>query len=94
MSIRSVQIGIIFLGLGVLLGHVNAGSVLGTYWPIDAKVIFSDGIWLGYFIGYIIAHLNRWRGRWMAYLSMVGFGILILTNITIVFIKDTFHQFH
>jgi ABC-type transport system involved in cytochrome c biogenesis permease subunit len=89
-----VQIGIISLGLGVVLGHVHAGNVLGTYWPIDAKVIFSDGIWLGYFIGYIIAHLNRWRGRWMAYLSMVGFGILVLANITIIFIKDTFHQFH
>jgi ABC-type transport system involved in cytochrome c biogenesis permease subunit len=93
MSIRSVQVGIISLGLGILLGHLHAGNVLGTHWPWDAKVIFSDGIWLGYFTGYIIAQLRRWRGRWMAYLSMVGFGILILTNVTIIFIQDTFHQF-
>jgi ABC-type uncharacterized transport system permease subunit len=94
MSIRSVLIGVIFLGLGISLGHLCAGEVFGTYWPKDAKVIFTDIIWLGYFIGYIIAQLNKWRGRWMAYLSMAGFGILVLANITIVFIENTFHQFH
>lgn len=93
MSIRSVQIGIIALGLGILFGHLHSGDVLGTYWPWDTKVIFSDGIWLGYFAGYVIAQAFNWRGKWMAYLSIVGFAILVLTNVTIIFIKDTFHQF-
>jgi len=93
MSIRSVQIGIITLGLGIILGHLQAGAFLGTYWPMDAKVIFSNIIWIGYFVGYIIAQLNKWRGRWMAYLSMVGFVIFVLANITFIFIQNTFHQF-
>jgi ABC-type uncharacterized transport system permease subunit len=93
MSIRSVQIGIISLGLGIILGHLHAGDALDTYWPNDAKVIFSNIIWFGYFIGYIVAQLKNWRGRWMAYLSMVGFGIFIIANITIIFIENTFHQF-
>jgi ABC-type uncharacterized transport system permease subunit len=93
MSIRSVQIGIITLGLGILVGHLHAWDVLGTYWPIDAKVIYNNIIWFGYFIGFIIAQIYKWRGRWMAYLAMVGFGILIFTNIMIIFIDSTFHQF-
>jgi len=93
MSIHSVQIGIITLGLGIFVGHLHAGDVLDTYWPIDPKVIYNNIIWFGYFVGFIIAQIYKWRGRWMAYLAMVGFGILIFTNIMIVFIDSTFHQF-
>lgn len=93
MSIRSVLIGIVALGLGILLGHLHAGKYLGTYWPVDAKVIYSNIIWFGYFAGYIFAHLKNWRGRWMAYLSILGFAILILANMSIFFIQNTFHNF-
>ena len=93
MSIRSVQIGILTLGLGIFLGHLHAGNTLGTYWPIDAKVIFSNVIWFGYFTGYIIAQLYKWRGKWMAYISIIGFALLILANISILFIENTFHNF-
>jgi ABC-type uncharacterized transport system permease subunit len=93
LSIRSVQIGIITLGLGILAGHIHAGDALGTYWPIDEKVIYNNIIWFGYFVGFIITQVYKWRGRWMAYIAMVGFGILIFTNILIIFIDNTFHQF-
>jgi len=33
------------------------------------------------------------RGKWMAYLAMFGFGILIRATIMIIFIDNTFHQF-
>jgi ABC-type uncharacterized transport system permease subunit len=93
LSIRSVQIGVITLGLGILVGHLQAKQVLGSYWPMDPKVIYNNLIWFGYFLGLVIAQIFRWRGRWMAYLAMVGFGILIFTNIMIIFIDSTFHQF-
>ena len=93
MSIRSVQIGIIFLGLGLLLGHLRALDILGTFMPADYKVIFTDLIWVAYVLAYLISQLRKWRGRWMAYLSMSGFGILIFANIMILFIENSFHQF-
>jgi ABC-type uncharacterized transport system permease subunit len=74
LSIRAVQIGIITLGLGILAGHFQAKEVLGTYWPIDPKVIYNNIIWFCYFLGLVIAQIFKWRGRWMAYLAMVGFG--------------------
>jgi len=93
LSIKSIQIGIISLGLGILIGHMRAGELLGTFFPMDTKVILSNLIWFGYFTGYIIAQLNNWRGRWMAYLAIIGFGIFIIANIMIIFIENTFHQF-
>jgi len=93
LSIHSVQIGIITLGLGILVGHLQAKQILGTYWPMDPKVIYNNIIWLAYFIGLFIAQLFKWRGKWMAYLAMVGFAILVFTNAMIVFIDKTFHQF-
>lgn len=93
ISINSVRIGIISLGLGILIGHLRAGYLFDTFWPLDVKVIFSDIIWFGYITGYLIAQLNKWRGRWMAYLSMAGFAIFILVNVLIIFIDNTFHRF-
>lgn len=93
LSIRSIQIGIITLGLGILVGHLQAKQMLGTYWPMDPKVIYNNIIWFAYFLGLMIAQFYRWRGRWMAYIAMLGFGILIIANIMIIFIKNTFHQF-
>lgn len=93
LSIHTIQIGIITLGLGIFVGHLLSKQLLGTYWPMDPKVIYNNVIWFAYFLGLIIAQLYKWRGRWMAYLAMLGFGILIFTNIMIIFIKDTFHQF-
>jgi len=93
MSIRSVKIGILTLGLGIIVGHLVAGDVIGSYWPVDAKVIYNNIIWFGYFIGFLFAQIFNWRGRWMAYLSIVGFIIFILANISLLFIQNTFHQF-
>ncbi len=93
MSIRSIQIGIITLGIGLFLGHLRAGDVLGSYWPLDAKVLFSDLIWFAYALGYVIAQMRKWRGKWMAYLCLTGFAVLVLANVTILFIENTFHQF-
>ncbi len=93
LSIRSVQIGIILLGLGILLGHLRAGVLLQSYWPADPKVFLTDMIWIIYISGYSIAQIKKWRGRWMAYLSLTSFLLLILVNISVSFLLDSFHHF-
>lgn len=94
MSIRSVKIGIILLGLGLLVGHFRAYDFFNTYWPLDPKVIISDVIWICYFSGFFISQIFKWRGRWMAYLSLSGFFILLIANILLKLLSDTFHQFN
>ncbi|MEJ2052333.1 MAG: cytochrome c biogenesis protein CcsA [Calditrichaceae bacterium] len=93
MSIRSVAIGIILLGLGIMHGHIQAHRVFGTYFPMDPKVLLSDAIWAFYFFGYLLSRIMKWRGRWMANLAISGFFVLLIVSGIIMFLKDSFHRF-
>ncbi|NIO00787.1 MAG: hypothetical protein GTO42_01395 [Candidatus Latescibacteria bacterium] len=94
MSIRSVAIGVILLGVGIFMGHVQASRVLGSFWFADPKVIISDIIWLSYFTSYALARAMKWRGRWMAYLSLSGFLILMTSGVIVFTLTETFHKFY
>ncbi|MCK5620211.1 MAG: cytochrome c biogenesis protein CcsA [Candidatus Krumholzibacteria bacterium] len=93
MSIRSVLIGIVLTGCGLMLGHYQTHQVFDKIWLSDPKVIVSDLVWLFYVLGYIGARVFRWRGRWMAYLSLSGFTALMLGGVIVVFFADSFHEF-
>ena len=94
LSIRSISIGIIILGIGIFLGHLRAYDIFGSFWLKDPKIILTDFIWFIYFLGYLMFRIRNWRGRWMAYLSVAGFIVLFVVNISLIFIIKTFHEFH
>lgn len=94
MSIRSVALGVITLGLGIVLGHLETARVFGSSWIPDPKVIITDVIWALYSISYILARAFRWRGRWMAYLSLSGFLVLMTSGILVYVVSGTFHKFN
>jgi ABC-type uncharacterized transport system permease subunit len=93
MSIRSVLIGILTMGIGLFLGHLQTHQAFGSFWMSDPKVIVTDIIWLAYVIGYAGARLFRWRGRRMAYMALSGFAVLTLGGIIIVLVAESFHEF-
>ncbi len=94
MGIRSVIIGIVLLGAGILLGHFQALKMIGDFWPNDIKVIISDAVWIIYLGGFIISKLLKWRGKRMAYVSLIGYIILIIGGGIIIFMSETFHKFN
>jgi ABC-type uncharacterized transport system permease subunit len=94
MSIRSVTIGIVLLGLGILLGHFQALKVLGEFWPNDIKVIVSDAVCLIYLIGVIVIRKLNWRGERMAYFAISSFVILIIGGFLVIYLSESFHQFY
>ncbi len=93
MSIRSVLIGILTMGAGIFLGHLQTSQTFGKFFLTDPKVVVTDIIWLAYFFGYIGARLFRWRGRRMAYLALSGFTVLTLGGIIVVVLAESFHEF-
>jgi ABC-type uncharacterized transport system permease subunit len=93
MSIRSVLIGILTMGGGIFLGHLQTSQAFGKFWLTDPKVVVTDVIWLAYFLGYVGARLFRWRGRRMAYLALSGFTVLTLGGIVVVIFAESFHEF-
>jgi HemX protein len=94
LSIRSITIGIVALGIGLLLGHFRSSAVFGSFWLNDPKVVFSDILWVCYLTGYLLSKIAKWRGRWMAFLSLSGFLLLLVVNFSLFFILNTFHQFN
>lgn len=94
MSIHSVVLGIIFLGIGILIGHGQAEKVLGTFWPKDLKVIVTDVIWLFYFIGFYLTTILKWRGKWMAFLALFGFILLTVGGALTLLVTESFHKFY
>ena len=93
MSIQSAFMGIVLLGIGLLLGHIQAEAIMGEFWPNDIKVIATDIIWLIYLSGYIMAQVLRLHGKKMAYLSITGYFILVVGGFLIVYLTETFHEF-
>lgn len=93
MSIRSVIIGIVLLGIGVLLGHFQAKKLIGDFWPNDPKVIVTDVIWLLYIIFYVVSKNLHWNGKKMAWLSVWGFVILIFSGGMAIYFSESFHRF-
>lgn len=94
MSIRSVQIGIILLGIGIFHGHLRSQEMIGYFWPNDLKIYISDAIWVIYAVGLLVTTVKNWRGIKMAVLSIAVFIILVVSNVLMHFYSDTFHQFY
>ncbi len=93
MSIHTVVIGIIFLGLGILNGHFQTYQKLGSFWLPDVKIILLDSLWLIYLIGYFSSRLMKWYGRRMAWLSLLTFLILLVGGMVVLNFSNSFHRF-
>ncbi len=94
MSKRAVLIGIILMGIGILLGHFQTQQVFGKFFIMDPKVIITDIIWVLYLLGYTGAHLRKWSGRLMAYMSIAGFVVLLVGFIIVLGVGKSFHEFY
>jgi cytochrome c-type biogenesis protein CcsB len=74
-----VMFGFLFLCAGIITGAVWANSAWGRYWGWDPKETWSLITWFVY-AGLLHARLMRgWRGRRIAYLSIIGFGAVLFT---------------
>lgn len=94
MSIRSVIIGIVLLGIGILLGHRQAYKLIGSYWPNDIKVVLTDTIWVAYLAGFLLSRKLKWRGDKNAYLSLSIYIILVIGGAVVLYLTESFHQFN
>ena len=93
MSIRSVVLGIVFMTFGIILGHMHANKLFGSFWISDPKVILTDLVVLAYLFSYILSRFFHWRGRVMAIFSLAGFFALMLVGFLVVTLSNSFHRF-
>jgi ABC-type transport system involved in cytochrome c biogenesis permease subunit len=76
---RSVALGFPWLTLGILTGAIWAQNAWGRYWGWDPKETWALITWLWYLLVLHLRPLPGWRGRRLAALVLVGFGMALFT---------------
>lgn len=71
--------GFPWLTLGILTGAIWAQDAWGRYWGWDPKETWALVTWLWYLMLLHLRGLRRWRGQRMAWLTLVGFVLILFT---------------
>jgi cytochrome c-type biogenesis protein CcsB len=79
MMERSVALGLPWLTLGILTGGIWAQKAWGRYWGWDPKETWSLITWLWFLLVFHLRPLPAWRGRRLACVVIVGFGLVVFT---------------
>jgi cytochrome c-type biogenesis protein CcsB len=74
-----IVFGFLFLTAGIITGAVWANSAWGRYWGWDPKETWSLITWFVYALLLHARMMRGWRGRRIAYLSILGFGAVLFT---------------
>jgi len=74
-----VMFGFLFLSAGIITGAVWANSAWGRYWGWDPKETWSLITWFVYATLLHARMMRGWRGRRIAWLSVLGFGAVLFT---------------
>jgi cytochrome c-type biogenesis protein CcsB len=93
MNYRSIIIGFPMLTVGIITGAAWASYAWGSYWSWDPKETWSLITWLIY-AAFLHARVTRdWRGKKMAFLSMVGFLAVLFTYFGVSYILAGLHSY-
>ena len=86
---RSVTLGFPWLTLGILTGAIWAQNAWGRYWGWDPKETWALVTWFWYLMILHLSPLPRWRGRRLAGLVVVGFGVVLFTFVGVPWLVRT-----
>jgi cytochrome c-type biogenesis protein CcsB len=83
--------GFTLLTVGLVTGIVYAKSVWGRFWSWDPKEVWSAVTWLFYAILLHERLAVGWRGRRAAWMSLIGFAVMIFTFLGVNFLLKGHH---
>ena len=90
---KTIAIGFLLLGVGIITGAVWANYAWGSYWSWDPKETWSLITWFIY-AAFLHARLTRdWRGKKAAILSIAGFGCVLFTFIGVNYVLSGLHSY-
>ena len=84
--------GFSFFSLAMFSGAIWAYLAWGNYWFWEPKTLWSFILWF-YFAGIVHGHyLKSWRGKKVAWMTIVGFGVVIFTYIGVGLLMKSSHK--
>ncbi len=102
MNRRAIVVGWIFLTIGLIVGviWVEQARIIDPHDPRvqamslgDPKIFVALISWAVYSFEMVAMRLASWRGRRTAWLSIIGFGIVLLNLVGISFYLTKSHNF-
>jgi len=93
LNYQMVLFGFLWLSLGIITGSVWANSAWGTYWSWDPKETWSLITWLVYAALLHARSMQGWRGKRVAWLSLLGFGAVLFTYFGVNFLLSGLHSY-
>lgn len=90
---RAAVLGFSFLTVAMVLGLTLLVKVYGTYWTWDPKIAITFVAWSIYSVGVGAGRLWGWSGRRVAFASIAGFLVILLSLVVINLFTTTFHEF-
>jgi ABC-type uncharacterized transport system permease subunit len=100
MNLRAVTIGWVFLTVGLITGGIWASQLQPSGDPRmqsmsleDPKIFVAVLCWAVYSFEIYAQRAIGWRGRRAAWLSAVGFGIVLLNFVPVSYFFTTSHNF-
>jgi len=79
LTYQMVMFGFLFLSIGIITGAVWANSAWGSYWSWDPKETWSLITWFIYATMLHARLMRDWRGKRLAYISIIGFMAVLFT---------------
>jgi ABC-type transport system involved in cytochrome c biogenesis permease subunit len=99
MNLRAVKIGWLFLTVGLIAGGIwasqlpRSGNPSNSMSIADPKIFVAVLCWAVYSFELYAQRAIGWRGRRAAWLSAVGFGIVLLNFVPVSYFFTTSHNF-
>jgi ABC-type uncharacterized transport system permease subunit len=100
MNLRAVKIGWVFLTIGLIAGATWASQIRATgdlrvhaMTLADPKIFIAMLSWAVYSFELYAQRAIGWRGRRAAWLSAVGFGIVMLNFVPVSYFFTNSHNF-
>ncbi len=93
LNIRAATIGFFFLSITIVLGILWRKSAFPGAAHFDPQVIGTYLVWVIYGLVIFGKKIAGWTGKWLAYMSLGGFVIIIVSMIVVNWVVKSFHQF-
>jgi len=93
INYRSVMVGFPMLSAGILTGAVWAHYAWGSYWSWDPKETWSLITWIIYALFLHARFVKGWKGKKIAFISIIGFLSVIFTYFGVNFILSGLHSY-
>jgi len=90
---QTIMVGFTLLTAGIVTGAAWAHYAWGSYWSWDPKETWSLITWFIYASILHARYMHGWRGRRVAWLSVLAFGSVLFTYFGVAYLLPGLHSY-